>query len=251
MQEIIKRLVVAVADAGLTTYVYFGFHFLDFVSVFIAAMVLGPKLKIGRLKAILIVLIVYPIIYVWMLVQFWIESGFKQFGGQHMVSMFIWIPLVGTLAAKILKIKWKTVCYFMAPCIPLIQTIGHLGCIFAGCCCGREIGYGLYNITTGGYHFPIQPIESVIALTIVVILLIKAKKERYIPSANHYPIMLIMYGSTRFLCEFFRDNEKLLWGCSKLAFHALFMCVVGVVWLIVIKRKTKQAEQKNKATIQA
>ena len=154
-----------------------------------------------------------------------------------MVSMFIWIPLVGILAARILKIDWKTVCFFMAPCIPLIQTVGHLGCIFSGCCQGFASSWGLYNIKTGMYHFPIQPIESLIALLIVFYLMHRAKKMNYEPDSNHYPLMMILYGSTRFICEFFRDNEKLLWGCSKLSFHALFMCLVGIAALIIISKK--------------
>lgn len=236
----IEKLIVAVADAGLTQYVYFGFHLMDFISVFLLTLWYAPKLNLSRGKGLLIVLIVYPIIYVWMLVQFWIESGFTNFGGQHMVSMFIWIPLVGILAAKILKIEWKKVCYFMAPCIPLIQTVGHLGCIFAGCCQGYPAEWGLYNITTGQYHFPIQPIESVIALTIVIILLHRSKKMNYKADAAHYPLMMIMFGSTRFICEFFRDNKKLLFGCSKLSFHALFMVLVGIIWIAVDSHKNKR-----------
>ena len=45
--------------------------------------------------------------------------------------------------------------------------------------------------------------------------------------------MLILFGSTRFLLEFLRDNEKLFWGISNLAIHAFIMFVVGVVWYFV------------------
>lgn len=240
MQELVKNLVITVSELGLTTYVYFGFHVLDFISVFVLLLWLGPKLNISRIKSILIVLIVYPVGYAWMLIQFWIESGFTKFGGQHMVSLFIWIPIFGLLAVKILKLEWKTVCYVLAPCIPLVQTVGHLGCVFAGCCCGYPSSVGLYNIVTHTYHFPIQPIESAIAFSIVLVLLWRAKKQNYVPDAKQYPLMLIMYGSTRFICEFFRDNEKILIGWSKLSFHALFMCVVGIIWLIVIRKKDKR-----------
>ena len=42
-----------------------------------------------------------------------------------------------------------------------------------------------------------------------------------------------------------RDNEKIFMGCSSLSFHALFMFVVGVIALIVIRKK-KAAESENK-----
>jgi len=233
----LKGLIEFVAARGLSNIVYFSFHLLDFVSVCILALYTASKIKITKVKAMLIVLIVYPLIYAWMLVQFWIESGFKSFGGQHMVSMFIWIPLAGILASKILKIEWKTVCFFLAPCVPLVQTVGHIGCIFLGCCQGYPAEWGLYNLRLRQNLFPIQPIESLIAASIVVFLLFRAKKQKYIPDAKHYPIMMILFGSTRFICEFFRDNEKLLWGCSKLSFHALFMVLVGVIALIIIKKR--------------
>ena len=47
---------------------------------------------------------------------------------------------------------------------------------------------------------------------------------------------------SNFVCEFFRYGTKLWLGCSNLAFHALFMCIVGIIALIVIsgKQKAKQ-----------
>jgi len=52
--------------------------------------------------------------------------------------------------------------------------------------------------------------------------------------------MLIMFGVTRFILEFFRDNEKILLGCSSLSFHALFMALVGGVAMIVIFAKKRK-----------
>ena len=52
----------------------------------------------------------------------------------------------------------------------------------------------------------------------------------------------LLFGSSRFLFEFLRDNSKMFWGISNLAIHALFMFFVGVVWLIILaikKKKTK------------
>ena len=52
--------------------------------------------------------------------------------------------------------------------------------------------------------------------------------------------MLVAYGTSRFLFEFFRVNAKILWGLSTLSFHSLFMVLVGLVWLAVLKKKSKQ-----------
>jgi prolipoprotein diacylglyceryltransferase len=53
--------------------------------------------------------------------------------------------------------------------------------------------------------------------------------------------MLVLFGSTRFLFEFLRDNEKMFWGISNLAIHALFMFVVGVIWIVIQKTKPNKA----------
>ena len=67
----------------------------------------------------------------------------------------------------------------------------------------------------------------------------RAKKRNYVPDGLEYPVMLVLFGSTRFLFEFLRDNEKMFWGISNLAIHALFMFVVGIIWIIVAKKKSE------------
>ena len=99
---------------------------------------------------------------------------------------------------------------------------------------------GIYNPFYQDYRFPIQPIEALAAIAIVVYLFWRAKRRNYIPDGLEYPIMLILFGSTRFVFEFFRDNYKMIWGISNLAFHALFMFVVGVIWIIVVKVREKK-----------
>ena len=50
--------------------------------------------------------------------------------------------------------------------------------------------------------------------------------------------MLMLFGGTRFFLEFLRDNEKVLWGCSALAFHALLMLFVGAAAYYLLRRGT-------------
>ena len=65
-------------------------------------------------------------------------------------------------------------------------------------------------------------------------------------------MLLVTFGSTRFFLEFLRDDKKLVLGISNLAFHALFMTVVGLVWMTFIDEKQKSirshpGRRKNKA----
>lgn len=238
-----KQFVTAINEAGLTKTVFYSFHVLAFITVMSLALWLGTRLKISKMKSFITVMIVYPLMYLWMLVQYWVENGFKNFGGQNIVTIFIWVPVIAYIAAVILKIEWKTMCCLVAPLITVNHAVGHLGCIIAGCCRSYPVSWGLYSVGSGDYHFPIQPIESLTAFAIVFVLLKIMKKDNYVPTAKIYPINLILFGSTRFIFEFIRDNEKIFLGCSRLSFHALFMTLVGIVALIIINKKNKSAKE--------
>ena len=71
----------------------------------------------------------------------------------------------------------------------------------------------------------------------------------FVADGLEFPIMLILFGSTRFVWEFFRDNSKLWLGCSNLAFHALFMFIVGLVAYIIIKMRLVMKHRNIKGSI--
>lgn len=239
----LKSLICAVSDAGLSQTFFWGFHAISFIFGCFVAMWYGKKMGFGVWKGTPLVVIGFSLTYIWMLTMHWIFSGFQTFGGQNHVMTFIYQPLIYALPSKILKIEWKKCCSALAVGTPLVQGIGHIGCIFAGCCEGYPSSWGIYNARTQMYHFPNQLIEAIVAISIAIFIMHLIKKNNYKPDTTHYPIMLILYGSTRFLLEFLRSNEKLILWCSALAFHALFMCLVGIVALIVIKKKRKIASQ--------
>lgn len=229
-----------IAQNNMSKLLYDIFFALGFVFVFLCVFYLGMKMKIKAWKTAIVVLTVYPAVVLWMFVLYWIETGF--FGGNNIVRVFVYGPLITYPVAKLLKIPFKEALSMVALGPVAVHGVSHLGCMFEGCCHGYIQQWGLYNRTTGCLHFPTQPIEAIIALLILAYLLIRAKKRKYVPDGLEYPIMLVVFGSTRFLCEFLRDNEKLIWGISNLAFHALFMFVVGMIWIVVAKRKKKKEQ---------
>ena len=88
---------------------------------------------------------------------------------------------------------------------------------------------------------PIQPLESAAALAIVIWIVLRSRRLNYKTECTSFPLMLLAFGLTRFFQEFARDNEKVFLGCSVLSFHALLAAVVGAVWLIVLRRRKKEA----------
>ena len=231
-----------IAEIGMGKTFYNIFFALGFISVMIGLVWFGKKLEFPLWKTFVTVLIVYPLVVLWMLVMFWMESGFKNFGGNNIVRIFIYVPLIAMPVGKLLKMEWKKMLSLLSFAPLLVHGVSHLGCIFAGCCAGYPSSWGVYNPFYKDIRFPIQPIEAFAAIAIVVYLFFRAKKKNYLPDGKEYPLMLVLFGSSRFLFEFLRDNSKMFWGISNLAIHALFMFFVGVVWLIILaikKKKTK------------
>ena len=84
--------------------------------------------------------------------------------------------------------------------------------------------------------FPIQLLEGLVSAAIAIWLIVYAKKHDYDCDGLCMPYMLISFGITRFFLEFLRDNPiTIFWGISELAFWALFMSIVGAIWIMVYK----------------
>ena len=175
-----------------------------------------------------------------MFILFWIETG--HFGGNNIVRVFVYMPLFAIPAAKMLKLGWKQACDMLAPATCVVHGVSHWGCIFDGCCHGFPSAWGLYSRQAETICFPSQPLEALTAIFIVVFLLRREKKNNHKVDGLSMPIMLMLFGSTRFFWEFFRGNEKIWLGCSSLAFHALFMSIVGLIMYVIINKHNKKQE---------
>ena len=229
-----------IQQTPLANVLYYTFHVLGFVCVFIFNAWYGKKREIPIRKSALTTVLVYAATYVWIYIQFWIESGFANFGGNNIVRGFVYIPLIAYPVALLLKINWTKMCDFIAPCVCLSHGVSHIGCIFVGCCEGYPAKWGIYNYRYLDPLVPVQIFEALTALAIFAGLVYFNRRKNYTTDGTSYPIMLILFGFTRFLWEFARYNPKIWLGCSSLSFHALFMAVVGAVALCVIVKKSRK-----------
>lgn len=232
-----QEFIIKASQFVYSGFLYDFFFVLGFVAVFLFFLWRGKYFGVSPAKSVLLVIIVYPAVVLWMFIQFWIETG--SFGGNNIVRAFVYMPLFAIPAAKLLKMSWKQACDLLSPAPCVVHSVSHWGCIFAGCCHGYPTSWGLYNVNTNVVCFPSQPLEALTAAIIVGIILLREKNNNHIVDGLSMPIMLMLFGITRFFWEFFRDNEKLLFGCSSLAFHALFMSFVGLIMYIIIKRHNR------------
>ena len=81
-----------------------------------------------------------------------LKGGFVFYGGLigGIFGLFIY--------SKQFKISFKSLCLILVPVIPLVHSIGRIGCLCAGCCYGMEYhGFGAWSIMDlEQLHFIIQ-----------------------------------------------------------------------------------------------
>ena len=252
--SLINRLIIRVNENGLAGLFYQSAVVISFLAVLIFFEFYRRRFGLKRSEGIAALVIAYPLSYIWMLVLTWVQNGFRDFGDNNMVRLYIWVPLFILLAAKILNRDARMLTDFFAPAAALVQAIGHTTCVFPGCCHGYPCSWGIVNyplsqelwseqLQKGGYVFtvPVQWLECLVALGVFFAVKIYTEKTGFDGRGNAYPLFLILFGATRFALEFLRDNEKLFWGISELALHALSMVAVGVVWLLLCRKYPKKA----------
>ena len=232
---------------GLNDLLYNIFFVAGGVALMIFCFANAKNYKVPLKKAIPFVVIVYTIAVAWMFFLFWAESGFQNFGGNNIVRIFVWVPLIAWPFCKLFKLDFKTMCDYLAPVVCVQHGVSHFGCIFGGCCYGYPWQYGVYNHELKYNTFPIQPIEALVAVAIVLFIWLREKKTGFKVTGGYYPLMLILFGYTRFLLEFARDNDKLFLGISNLAIHALIMGLVGTAWLAA----QRQINAKKRKTLKS
>jgi phosphatidylglycerol:prolipoprotein diacylglycerol transferase len=173
--------------------------------------------------------------------------------------------LGGLLAAVFLLRRyglpfWKTSDAF-APALALGQSIGRLGCFAAGCCWGKECdlpwgveftqaGHEATGVPLGVHLHPTQLYESAATLIIFVFLVWLHRRKRF--GGQVLLAYAALYGATRFVIEFFRDDPRgdilgltSLTGLSTSQLISLFVGLGALALLILRRRRASAAQTKD------
>jgi len=167
-------------------------------------------------------------------------SSFKAFREFLGYGFVFYGGLLGGLAVFIpycikKKLNLGEMINCVVPSIPLIHSIGRIGCFCAGCCYGIPMDppWGVYFRSTLAPHgvalFPVQLLEAALNLILFCILYTYARKPRKPGKVLGY--YLVAYGIERFFLEFLRgDLERgMVFGISTSQFISLILIPVGLI----------------------
>lgn len=109
-----------------------------------------------------------------------------------------------------------------------------VACFCNGCCWGIPWKYGPYNhhYAHPGNQVPVQAIEALWAILILVFLLIYRKKAK---PGTLFPMYMILYSGTRFFSEFFTAAYPDLIGPFNMyQILCVFAVIIGLILLYIV-----------------
>lgn len=237
--EFINSLIIAIDEAGMRQNAYSTINSIFWYVALLVGFLNGIKLKTGIIPT-LITLAVHqylsgPIVSA----IIFIEDGFRMSGRANGVYIFVFIPLLGYLIAKVLKKSYKQI-WDLYMVIPLTMFAGaRIACTVTGCCRGYPCSWGVYNPEIGEILFPVQLLESLISIFILAYIFWREKKRNFVADGRNVPLILIIYGIARFFTEFLNYDSYFL-GFTWMQVHCILMLIVGMICLRIIRKSEKQ-----------
>jgi phosphatidylglycerol---prolipoprotein diacylglyceryl transferase len=185
-----------------------------------------------------------------------IRSGGVFYGG------LILAVVVALVYIRRIGLPLWTTCDVFAPGIALGHVVGRFGCLFAGCCYGRQVAqshwwtitftdpFAATNVGTplGVPLYPTQIFEAGAEALILAVLLLTERKGKPFAGRTFW-IYMLLYAVSRFIIEFFRGDERGNVGMfSTSQFISLLLAPLAIVMLTYLSRaKTPEPKRSRKA----
>lgn len=180
-------------------------------------------------------------------------NGYVVYGG-----------IIGGVLVNLLYFKWRKINFLpyfdlIMPQVALAQAFGRIGCLFAGCCYGKEtklpIGFTYHTsdyAPVGHALMPTQIISSFGDFCIFLLLLAYTKKSKAKGTVG--AMYLMLYSVGRFFIEFLRGDEArgFVGFVSTSQIIAVVLFVLGLLLFVVFSGlygKTGLVEKQEDATV--
>lgn len=199
------------------------------VAMLIPMLIQASMYKMSFWKILIIAFILTITGTVGTRILFWIENGW--YGGQSFYGAVFFVPVAFIVFAKLIKIPYGQLMDICGPAECVMLVIMKTQCLKDGCCSGTQLYQNIY----GNYvFFPSQLVELINALVLAVVLLLLARADKR--RGTIYAWYLLLYGSTRFVLNFFRaENTPVLIGLPYGGLWSVCAIIAGCV--VLFKRK--------------
>jgi prolipoprotein diacylglyceryltransferase len=162
--------------------------------------------------------------------MFYIEN--HRWGGTSFFGGVFFVPLFFIGFAYLLKHPYNELMDLCAPAGCMMLVVMKIQCLLSGCCDGRI----LFTDAAGTeVRFPSQMAELINGLILAAVLLYIAYKAKH--KGEIYPIFLVLYGVSRFILSFFR--EDFVTTTMLVPFGTIWSIVaiiIGVLWMWLLRR---------------
>lgn len=175
------------------------------------------------------------------------NQGFVIYGGVILGAV------VGYFYSKNRKWSFNKMFDLAAPLIAMAQGFGRIGCLFAGCCYGKEtdsvIGIHFDNSPYAPHGVSLIPTQAISSIGDFLIfgVLMWFDNRRKTKDGQTGALYMIMYSVGRFIIEIFRDDPRgtVFNVLSTSQFICIFVLLAGIVMLYLISQKHKRLSMES------
>ena len=194
------------------------------------------EIKVWKIIPVAFVLTVVGTIgtYLWFLLEN------LHWGGRSFFGAVFLVPIAFLLIAPIVRIPYGQLVDLCAPAECIMLSIMKVQCLIEGCCAGRI----LFMTDLGGVvRFPSQLVELIVAYVLVWLLLVISHKTEQ--REKVYPWYLILYGASRFILNFFREEwAKYDGGIPPLGtVWSVCAVIIGILWIVIYNKRHDTSEK--------
>lgn len=213
------------------------FLFVGTGAMSIPILALSAQYQINKVKAFLATVFLTVFGTMGTFLMYYVEN--LRFGGLSFYGAVFLVPVAFLLVAPVLKVSYGKLMDLCAigECIMLALMKVH--CIIGNCCFGRE----LFVLPDGQpILFPSRIVEMAAALVIFCVLVRWAKVGKN--QGQLYAWYLLLYGSSRFILNFFRAAWQDRNGSIPMGtIWSVIAVMIGIIMLWAARRRHQKKEE--------
>ena len=167
-------------------------------------------------------------------------AGLTIYGAILGAALGVWVY------SRINKLSFSYLADVITPGIILAQVLGRVGCLFNGCCYGKEIVGSPFNIvynnpeSFGPVGFPVQPTQFYeILFLLALFVVIMVFRSKFKPDGVQFLFYLGMYSLWRIGIGFLRVGTPFAFGLEQAQVIGIILAVICFSLIVIRRRQLK------------